>query len=89
MELMNDASAINCKLGVFETKTDGIRYSQLSQSYPRRLNMKSRGNFLKREKAKTVGLAVGIADTAPYYRQSRIRCRLPSSRRLLVSLRVN
>jgi hypothetical protein len=45
MELMNDASAVSCKLDEFETKTDGIRYSQLSQYSARVLNMKSRGRY--------------------------------------------
>jgi len=44
MELMIDASAVSCELYEFETKTDGIKYSQLIQYSPRVLNMKSRGH---------------------------------------------
>ena len=43
MQLMNDASAVIFKLYEFKTKTDGTRYSQLSQYSPRVLNMKLRG----------------------------------------------
>ena len=43
MELMNDASAVNCILDEFETTTDGIRYSQPSRYSPRVLNIKSGG----------------------------------------------
>ena len=39
MELMSDASAINCKLDECETETDGIEYLQPSLSYPRGLDM--------------------------------------------------
>jgi hypothetical protein len=39
MELMNDASAVSCKLDESEMKTDGIKYLQLSQYSPRVLNM--------------------------------------------------
>ncbi len=78
---MDDASAINCKLDEFETEIDGIEYIQLSQSYPRGLNRKSRGSDLHK--------TVRIADTVAHHRQSRVRCRVPSSRRLLVFLRIN
>src|SRR6266849_8868908 len=43
-ELMNDASAVSCTLGEFETKTNWIRYSQLSQYPPRVINTKSGGS---------------------------------------------
>jgi hypothetical protein len=42
-ELMSDASAVSYTLREFETTSDGMRYSQLSQYSPRVINMKSGG----------------------------------------------